>query len=98
MIVFLLAIALAALTGWLVETVASGAIDRAVSAFRELIGGWRPDGWPRGVQEEDRDRPWGSGVVDAVRPLFKALLEPSGIEPASGAVATGHVEPRTRAR
>jgi hypothetical protein len=97
MLLFLLAIVIAALTGFLTETVASGAIDRAVSAFGELIGGWRPDPWPRGVQEEDRDRPWGSGVV-AVGPMFKALLEPSGIEPSSTAVATGHVEPRTRAR
>ena len=26
-----------------------------------LFTGPRPDGWPIGVQEEDRDRPWGSG-------------------------------------
>jgi hypothetical protein len=39
MLLFLLAIGLAALTGWLVETVASGTIDRPISTFRELIGG-----------------------------------------------------------
>ena len=26
---------------------------------------WRPDGWPQGVQEEDRDRPWGRGCAAA---------------------------------
>ena len=85
MILFLLAIALAALTGWLIEFVASGTIDRAVSAFRELIGGWRPDGWPRGVQEEDRDRPWGNGVVDTIKPMIQA-------------VATSQVKAKTRPR
>ena len=83
MLLFLLAIGLAALTGWLVETVASGTIDRAISAFRELIGGWRPDPWPRGVQEEDRDRPWGSRVVDSIKPIV---------------VATTQVKSHTRAR
>ena len=39
------------------------AFDRAVVSFvgtmAALVGGWRPDPWPRGVHEEDRDRPWG---------------------------------------
>lgn len=93
MIVFLLAVALAALTGWMIEAVAGGAIDRAISAFRELIGGWRPDGWPRGVQEEDRDRPWGRGTPPITQPLIRALIEPT-----AHAVATGHVRGRTRPR
>lgn len=93
MFVFLLALALAGLTGWLIESIASGAIDRAVSAFRDLIGGWRPDPWPRGVQEEDRDRPWGSRAVSSVKPMIQALIEPS-----SHAVATAGVRGRTRPR
>ena len=40
-------------------------IDRAVSALAQFFGGWRGDPWPRGVQEEDRDRPWGSRPPDA---------------------------------
>lgn len=93
MITVLTAIALALVTGWLIEAVAGGAIDRAISAFRELIGGWRPDGWPRGVQEEDRDRPWGSGTSSISQPLFQRL-----IEPAAQAVATVQVSGRTRPR
>jgi hypothetical protein len=38
----------------------SRACEHAISAFGALLGGWRPDGWPRGVQEENRERPWGS--------------------------------------
>ena len=30
-----------------------------IPAFGVLFTGWRGDPWPRGVQEEDRDRPWG---------------------------------------
>jgi hypothetical protein len=36
-----------------------------VSAFRALFVGWHADGWPRGVQEEDRDRPWGRPPASA---------------------------------
>ncbi len=93
MIVVFLAVALAALTGWVIESAASGAIDRAVSAFRELVGGWRPDGWPIGVQEEDRDRPWGSGIVPITQPMMRALAEP-----AAHAIATAHGRGRTRPR
>jgi hypothetical protein len=53
--------ALAAALGlaWLISLIGAASLDRAVSAFAKLVGGWKPDGWPRGVQEEDRDRPWG---------------------------------------
>jgi hypothetical protein len=68
-------------------------IDRAVEGFRVIIGGWREDDWPPGVQEEDRDRPWGWGSVPAVTSAPTAL-----IEPAPTAVSTRHVEPRTRVR
>ena len=39
----------------------SRACERVISAFGALFGGWRPDGWPRGVQEEDRQIPWQRG-------------------------------------
>lgn len=58
---FLAAIALAALTGWIIANSHLLLSDETVGAFSRLVGGWRGDGWPRGVQEEDRDRPWGHG-------------------------------------
>lgn len=30
--------------------------------------GWRKEGWPRGVQEEDPDRRWGSAESEAEGP------------------------------
>lgn len=85
MAVFLGALVLAGLTGWIIEAVASGTIDRAVSAFRELVGGWRPDPWPRGVQEEDRDRPWGR--VAQVSP-------PPDMQPVSTTRVAAHIRSR----
>jgi hypothetical protein len=40
-------------------------MDLLVDAFARTLGGWRPDPWPHGVQEEDRDRPWGRGPAAA---------------------------------
>jgi hypothetical protein len=40
-------------------TFGGASLNRAIAAFVALVGGWRSDQWPRGVQEEDRDRPWG---------------------------------------
>jgi hypothetical protein len=37
------------------------AMDLLIDAFARALGGWRADPWPVGVQEEDRDRPWGRG-------------------------------------
>ncbi len=34
-------------------------VERQVAAFSAFFAGHRPDPWPIGVQEEDRDRPWG---------------------------------------
>jgi hypothetical protein len=59
MMEFVAAISLGAAAGWLIANLGGASINRAVAAFAALIGGWRPDPWPRGVQEEDRDRPWG---------------------------------------
>lgn len=56
---FVVAIILAGLFAWLIANFGLVSLDRSVGTFTHLIGGWRPDGWPRGVQEEDRDRPWG---------------------------------------
>ena len=39
----------------------SRACERVISGVGALLGGWRPDGWPRGVQEEDRATPWRRG-------------------------------------
>ena len=85
MVQFIAALILAALAGWAIHFLSSGVIDRAVSAFRELLGGWRADPWPRGVQEEDRDRPWGA------RREVPASQEPP-------VVATTRLTARTRAR
>jgi hypothetical protein len=53
---FVALILLAAAAGWLIANFSDLSVNRV---FASLIGGWRPDPWPRGVQEEDRDRPWG---------------------------------------
>jgi hypothetical protein len=54
-------LALAAACGfaWLIKSIGGRPLEIVISALAELVGGWRPDGWPRCVQEEDRDRPWG---------------------------------------
>lgn len=59
---FVAALSLAAAAAWLIASFGGHSMDRAVAAFAALVGGWRPDPWPRGVQEEDRDRPWGRGA------------------------------------
>lgn len=55
-----------------------GPIDRMVAALASLVGGYRGDGWPRGVQEEDRDRSWGSiPPPDEDEPVDVVRLEPA---------------------
>jgi hypothetical protein len=77
-----LVVLLVAGLAWLFLRTAPHAIDRHIAALVSLIGGWREDGWPIGVQEEDRDRPWGWGAppaeateesvsVSAVRPSVR---------------------------
>jgi hypothetical protein len=34
-------------------------ISGTVAALTDYFAGWHADPWPRGVQEEDRNRPWG---------------------------------------
>lgn len=57
-------IGLALVMLWLADRIgvvmASGAVVVLVRGFVCWVGG-KLDPWPRGVQEEDRDRPWGSG-------------------------------------
>ena len=36
--------------------------EGVASAFEGFFAGFRPDPWPRGVQEEDGVRPWGTYV------------------------------------
>ncbi len=48
----------------------SRACEHMISAFGALFAGWRPDGWPRGVQEENRERPWGSRGPRPTRPTL----------------------------
>ncbi|CAN5806468.1 hypothetical protein BH24CHL6_BH24CHL6_01110 [soil metagenome] len=69
LLVVLLVVALT----WLVLRTAPPAIDRHIAALAGLLGGWRGEGWPIGVQEEDRDRPWGWGAP----PVEEAAPTPS---------------------
>jgi hypothetical protein len=60
---------------------------RLISAIASLVGGWRSDPWPRGVQEEDRDGPWGSRLGHvAVRTTIAVLKVP--LTRVRGAVST----------
>lgn len=52
----------------------SRACERVISAFAALVGGWRPDGWPRGIQEEDRDSRWGRPSASREAPPVRAPL------------------------
>ena len=61
-----LGLAAAFFFGWIISSMGAESLDRLVGALAQFMGGWRPDTWPRGVQEEDRDRPWG-------RPAHRSL-------------------------
>jgi hypothetical protein len=89
---FLVALLLAGVTAWVISIIGAGAVERAISAFAQLVGGWRPDPWPRGVQEEDRDRPWGE--------LARRLARDShaSVDDGQMAVPAQPIRPRTTAR
>ena len=53
------AILLSMATAYLLSLFGLRSLDRVIEALADLMGGWRGDGWPRGLQEEDRDVPWG---------------------------------------
>jgi hypothetical protein len=38
-----------------------GVNERVIGMLSGALAGWRDDGWPRGIQEEDRDSPWNRG-------------------------------------
>jgi hypothetical protein len=38
-------------------------VRRGPDAIGRSVMGYRSDGWPRGIQEEDRDRPWGAAAA-----------------------------------
>ena len=76
---YLAALALAALTGWLFSNHRLLLSDETVGAFSRLVGGWRGDGWPRGVQEEDRDRPWGHGATTQPPSVSEGIDEPDPV-------------------
>ncbi|HEY7600503.1 MAG TPA: hypothetical protein VH741_11305 [Candidatus Limnocylindrales bacterium] len=88
---YVLALLLAGLTAWLISAIGAGTIERAISAFAQLVGGWRPDGWPRGVQEEDRDRPW-TWLVNAIKPAQPTISDSATAAP------TTRIRSRTAAR
>ena len=63
---FVLLVGFAAVLIWLLARAGFGVSDRAVAVLARGFFGWYRslplgrDAWPIGVQEEDRDRPWGS--------------------------------------
>ncbi len=96
---YLIALALSAVAGWLLRTVGARAIDGAIGAFAALVAGWPSDPWPRGVQEEDRDRPWGAAARELARQPALVVVEPmTFIEPSASAVPTADVRVKTRLR
>jgi hypothetical protein len=83
-------LALAVLAGLLALVLAGAARAQfdLLSAFGALFTGWRPDPWPRGVQEEDRHRRWGAPT---------AGLPTEGLPPPLTATPV-RVRPTVRAR
>jgi hypothetical protein len=92
----LVAVGVAGMTAILVLRLLDASIERQVAAFAQLVGGYRSDGWPIGVQEEDRDRPWGRGGPST------AATDPAGDgsadDPAAEAVQATALRPLTRLR
>jgi hypothetical protein len=64
---------LALLMLWLADRIgvfmANGAVVVLVRGFVYWLGG-KLDPWPYGVQEEDRDRPWGSRPLPPTLPTL----------------------------
>lgn len=93
----LVVVGVAGMTAILVLRLLDASIERQVAAFAHLVGGYRGDGWPIGVQEEDRDRPWGRS------PPSTAATDPAGDDttaddPAAEAAPTTSLRPLTRLR
>lgn len=79
MIDYIAAIVLALGFASLMRFVGFGSLDRFSAGISQLVGGWRAEAWPRGVQEEDRERPWGRSAAAEVNsePQADVLLAPS---------------------
>jgi hypothetical protein len=90
---YIVALLIAGLAAWVITLIGSGTIERAASAFGLLVGGWRDEPWPRGVQEEDRDRPWGARIRHVV-----SVMAGPPIEETTAAVQTSPIRSRTRPR
>ena len=56
-----------------------GSLERFSAGVSQLVGGWRSDPWPHGVQEEDPDRPWGrsEAAADRAKTSEETLPAPS---------------------
>ena len=54
---------------WLAARAGLRLSDQTIAVLVRGFQGWASDGWPRGVQEEDRARPWG-------RPPVQPTAEP----------------------
>jgi hypothetical protein len=93
MIDYLLALALSLGFTWLIGSIGTRTLDGAISAMGQLVRGWRDDAWPRGVQEEDRDRPWGWG-----RPVARVAAPRATLHEAAGGAPTARVTPRITTR
>jgi hypothetical protein len=75
---YLLAIGLSFATALLLRSFGLRSFEKVVDALSQLVGGWRDDGWPRGVQEEDRDVPWGRALrALAARGVPASELKPT---------------------
>jgi hypothetical protein len=60
-----LAVALIAAAALAVRPFRGRLFDNITSAIAQLVSGYRPDSLPRGMQEENPERPWGRGSVSA---------------------------------
>jgi hypothetical protein len=74
---FFLAMGLAVGFAGLMSKVGTPSVDRGVGAIAQFLGGWRDDGWAHGVQEEDRDRPWGAATPASRYRLSVPELKPT---------------------
>ena len=59
MVEYIAAILMSMAIAYVLSSFGLRSLDRVIEALADLLGGWRGEGWPRGLQEEDRDTPWG---------------------------------------
>jgi len=74
-------------TGWIVAVCFTAVVIRVllpsvapgmqahVAALGELLGGWRPPAWPRGVQEDDPEAAWANHGRQRTRSRETASVE-----------------------